>query len=719
MAALFGWWGNQRLRQTVEEELRADLASTLDADVTALQIWMTDQAKLASALADEPGLRALALDALADRSGSRAGEMGEYLRFRLEGLGYEIAQLVSTNFVVVASSRPGRVPAVDSISEANFAKFWELFTFGQPVIVTPFKPRHRIVRRPSAEPGAVEEASSSAAGGTTTSSGDLAGMGDSKRAHRGSLLMQVAAPVRDDDGKIRGALALVINPDQEFTRILSVARAGKSGETYVVDQDGVMLSQSRFDGELKQLGLLQNAPGVSSAATLRLADPGHLLKTSDHAAARATTNAPLMRLVANAIAGGIGTDVQPSRDYRGVPVVGAWRWVPRHGFGVITQLDAEEAFKPLRVLDWLFVMLVLLLVLFAIGMFMFSLFGVLWRRRLSEAELKLKQLGQYTLDEKIGEGAMGVVYRAHHALMRRNTAVKLLTPDRADPATVKRFEREVRVTCQLTHPNTIQVYDYGHTPEGVFYYAMELLQGLNLHQLVTQFGPQPESRVIYILSQVCDALAEAHALGLVHRDVKPGNIFVCDRGGVYDWVKVLDFGLVRGFRAGQGTRPPMGLDARAEGTPLFMPPEAFRDSARSDPRSDIYSLGALGYFLLTAQFVFEGNSDAELYQKHLNETPVAPGQRTINLISAELEETILRCLEKEPNLRPQSANELRQLLQTSPHAGQWSLEARAAWWTRYHARNGRVGERAAGEAKQNDARVKMNLAERVKTSHAN
>ena len=255
----------------------------------------------------------------------------------------------------------------------------------------------------------------------------------------------------------------------------------------------------------------------------------------------------MISLVASAVDGEDTVDVKPSRDYRGVPVVGASSWLPQFGFGVATQIDADEAYRPLHILQLVFVVLILCLLLCATALFVIS--NLTWRRRLSEAELKLKQLGQYTLEEKIGEGGMGVVYRARHALLRRDTAVKLLLPDRADAASVARFEREVRLTCQLTHPNTIQVYDYGHTPDGIFYYAMEFLRGLNLHDLVARFGPQPEGRVIHILTQICDSLAEAHALGLIHRDIKPGNVFLCRRGGVADCVKVLDFGLVREYRA--------------------------------------------------------------------------------------------------------------------------------------------------------------------------
>jgi serine/threonine protein kinase len=325
----------------------------------------------------------------------------------------------------------------------------------------------------------------------------------------------------------------------------------------------------------------------------------------------------------------------------------------------------------------------------------------------------LKRLGQYTLEEKIGEGGMGVVYRARHALMRRDTAVKLLLPDRADPESIERFEREVCLTCQLTHPNTIQVYDYGHTPEGIFYYAMEYLRGLNLHELVARFGPQPEARVVHILTQVCEALAEAHGVGLVHRDIKPANVFLCNRGGVPDSVKVLDFGLVREYRGANREQMRLTGARGMVGTPTFMPPEAIKSAARSDPRSDIYSVGALGYFLLTAANVFDAENVFDLYEKHLKESPIPPSRRGSNPVSAELEEAIMRCLEKEPNLRPQSVIELRALLLTSPRASDWGVEARAAWWAKYQ------NEESSGPGKTDasgvslDATVKIDFASRM------
>lgn len=714
LVALFGWWGNHELRQTIEQQLQSQLTSTLNANVTALEIWTTNQTRLATALASEPEVRDRAIKIL-DRSELGPGatesrtnaldieQLIGYLRPRLDSLGYEIAQLVNTNFNIVVSSRgpPSKV------SEAHTNKFAELFATGEPVIITPFKPEFPIWRArggfgnrgpgggsPTNFPGR-RGPGIPGAPGRPRGPGDFGGPGRpggsgrtnepgtsvfSRNGRRGNTtLMQVAAPIKENR-TVHGALALVINPTNEFSRILSVARTGDSGETYAFDQTGLLISQSRFDNQLKALGLLDTT-NASSALNLRLRDPGGDLTKGYKTENTNSTTESLTRFVTAAIEGDDGVDVAPSRDYRGVPVIGAWRWLPQLGIGVATQIDAGEAFRPLRVLQFIFIALFLLLVFSAVILFVFSYANLAWRRRLGEAELKLKQLGQYTLGEKIGEGGMGVVYRARHALMRRDTAVKLLLPDRADAAAVQRFEREVCLTCQLTHPNTIQVYDYGRTPDGIFYYAMELLAGLNLHDLISRFGPQPEGRVIPILTQVCESLAEAHARGLVHRDIKPSNIFLCDRGGVLDWVKVLDFGLVREYRNRSGAA---GEEQEFAGTPSFMPPEALKNSAASDPRSDLYAVGAIGYFLLTGKSVFDDEDILELQKKQLAAAPAPPSWRTKNKISLELEKTILRCLERDPEKRPQSALELRDLFLASPHAADYTPEARAEWWAEFH-----------------------------------
>ena len=683
LVAVLGWWGNVRVREIIEGQLKAQLTATLDANVTALGIWTTNQTRLATALAEDPTVAALARQIFQAAPPTRRElrpqpELEQFvkdLKPRLSQLGYEIAQLVNTNFMVVANSLRPQLFGNMLVSDAHTNKFAELFASGQPVIITPFKPELLVQRR----------AGRNAAGQPRTN--DVRGFSrpgqpGAGRPRRGDVsLMQVAAPVRDREGGVAGALALIINPDNEFSRILSVSRSGESGETYAFDQTGLLISHSRFDSQLKQLGLLE-ATNASSALNLRLHDPGGDLTKGFPPADNESYARPLTRLVASAVDGEDEVDVVPARDYRGVPVVGASRWLPQFGFGVATQIDADEAYRPLRVLQLVFVVLFLFLLLCATGLFLVS--NLTWRRRLSEAELKVKQLGQYTLEEKIGEGGMGVVYRARHALLRRDTAVKLLLPERADPAAIARFESEVRLTCQLTHPNTIQVYDYGHTPDGIFYYAMEFLRGLNLHELIARFGPQSEGRVVHILAQVCDLLAEAHALGLIHRDIKPANIFLCQRGGLPDCVKVLDFGLVREYRAGPPERfSPAGEDV-IEGTPWFTPPEAITGSGPIDPRSDLYSLGVLGYYLLTGQYIFDAETVAEIHGQHVAAAAIPPSQRTAQPISSEMEQLLLCCLEKDPDLRPQSANELKARLLATPAAADWTIAARIAWWDAFH-----------------------------------
>jgi hypothetical protein len=714
LVAVLGWWGNGRLRGVIEGQLKAQLTGTLNANVTALGIWATNQTRLATALVEEPSVRTLAsqiLQAPPPRRGGRQLTAPSPLleqfvadfKPRLAQLNYETAQLVNTNFKVVANSARAQWPGNVEVSDAHTNKFAELFATGEPVIITPFKPELLVQRRAARFPNGIIRTNDLRQPGRPPPQ-------NAGRTRRGDItLMQVAAPVRDEADVIVGALALIINPDKEFSRILSVARSGDSGETYAFDQTGLLISHSRFDSQLKGLGLLE-ATNTSSALNLRLHDPGvNLTRGLQPTNAEAGTR-PLIQLVTRALDGEEGVDVAPARDYRGVPVVGASCWLPQFGFGVATQIDAVEAYRPLRILQILFAVLVLFLLLCATGMFVLS--NLTWRRRLNAAELKLKQLGQYTLEEKIGAGGMGVVYRARHALMRRDTAVKLL-PGYADPAAIARFEREVCLTCQLTHPNTIQVYDYGQTPDGIFYYAMEYLRGLNLHDLVARYGPQPEGRVIHILSQVCDSLAEAHSVGLIHRDIKPANIFLCHRGGLADYVKVLDFGLVREYHADDAGENTHHSDDVIEGTPWFTPPEAIHGKVKIDPRSDLYSLGALGYYLLTSHYIFDAETVAEIHEKQLNADPVPPSQRTTQAISAEMERLLLWCLAKDPDVRPQSASELRAQLLACPPADSWPVEARMAWWEAYEREPVVSPDERAADTSTPMATVNVDLADRM------
>jgi serine/threonine-protein kinase len=316
-----------------------------------------------------------------------------------------------------------------------------------------------------------------------------------------------------------------------------------------------------------------------------------------------------------------------------------------------------------------------------------------------------RKLGQYTLDEKVGEGGMGIVYRAHHAMLRRPTAIKLLPLEKAGAENLVRFEREVQLTASLSHPNTVAIFDYGRTVQGVFYYAMEFLDGINLDQLVKTDGPQPPARIVRILEQVSGALAEAHGIGLVHRDIKPGNIILCERGGEPDIAKVVDFGLVKRFLPSD-TEATMAATAAQTllGTPLYMAPESIAGTGEVDARSDLYALGAVGYLLLTATPVFQARSAVEVLAHHLHTPPEPPSSRLGRPVPAELEQVLLQCLAKSVDDRPPSARSLRARFASMRTGDSWTEDDATRWWFSYR-RAQRARGPAAGDADASEARL--------------
>jgi serine/threonine-protein kinase len=298
--------------------------------------------------------------------------------------------------------------------------------------------------------------------------------------------------------------------------------------------------------------------------------------------------------------------------------------------------------------------------------------------RLRRQFTKVLLFGPYHLLQQIGAGAMGEVYLAEHRLLKRPCAVKLIRPNNVgNRRTLARFEREVRLTAMLSHPNTVEIYDYGQTPDGAYYYVMEYLPGLSLEKLVAQYGPLPPGRVVYLLRQVCQALREAHGVGLIHRDIKPSNIIAARRGGMDDVAKLLDFGLVRPITA----HPAAGLTAEglAVGTPLFMSPEQVTSARDVDGRSDIYSLGAVAYYLLTGQPPFNRGSGMEVMAAHVYER-VIPPSRIVADIPEDLEQVVMWCLAKSAADRFVDAESLEIALGECACSKDWDQNLAARWW---------------------------------------
>ncbi len=304
---------------------------------------------------------------------------------------------------------------------------------------------------------------------------------------------------------------------------------------------------------------------------------------------------------------------------------------------------------------------------------------------------RARELGSYRLEEPLGKGGMGEVFRATHQMLARPAAVKLIRSEIIGSSTptaarviVERFRREADAAASLRSPHTISLYDFGVAQDGTFFLVMELLDGLDLETLVERFGPLPPERAVHLLRQACDSLAEAHARGLVHRDIKPSNIFTCRMGLDVDFVKVLDFGLVKGI--GDGGREATLLTApdATTGTPAYIAPEVVRGDREPDHRVDIYTLGCVGYWLLTGRLVFQAPNAIQLMYQHANVEPVPPSERSELEIGPALDRVILSCLAKLPEDRPQSAGELSRLLAAAVPDNVWSEERAHRWWDRHH-----------------------------------
>ncbi|MBS0262839.1 MAG: serine/threonine protein kinase, partial [Planctomycetes bacterium] len=297
-----------------------------------------------------------------------------------------------------------------------------------------------------------------------------------------------------------------------------------------------------------------------------------------------------------------------------------------------------------------------------------------------------RQLGQYRLLEKLGEGGMGAVYLAEHHLLKRPCALKLISPDLEDNSiAIARFEREVQSAAMLSHPNTIEIYDYGRADDGTFYYVMEYLPGLSVSDLVRQAGPLSPGRAIYLMRQVCGSLGEAHRMGLVHRDLKPANILVAILGGQCDVAKVLDFGLVKQTDPEAQGGPQLTADFTVSGTPSFMSPEQARGDRDVDGRADLYALGSILYFMLTGKPPFERENPLSLMIAHASE-PVVPPTKLRPDVPADLEAVTLKCLAKSPADRYADARELSQALAACQNARDWDQTQAEQWWLEHAAR---------------------------------
>jgi serine/threonine protein kinase len=665
LLAIIGYTIRVAIERTMRAGLQSQLETLLSVERQMLETWLKIQESNAESLANDQQVRTVANEILAAHQPPIEGDSPP------PG---ETPRAPATRLSLPAQSRLAQELA-PGMSSHQFVSYFladkqqRILASSNVELLNQIVPQHETFLTKTLEGQTTVCPPYSSAGIVKDEQG---------RLRTGVPTMYVCAPIRDANFQVVAALALRIRPENEFTRILQLGRFGQSGETYAIKKDGLMVSSSRFDEDLILLGLLPDREDARSILNILVRDPGGNVAEGYRPQVR-RSELPLTKAAAAAVAGNPGVDLAGYRDYRGVPVVGAWQWLPKYDLGLITEIDHAEAYRPLTILRWAFFSLLGLLAASSLAIFGFSVRVARLQREAQKAAIEAKHLGQYRLEEKIGAGGMGIVYKGQHAMLRRPTAIKMLNVDKVNEASIQRFEREVQITCKLNHPNTVAIYDYGRTPEGVFYYAMEFLDGIDLQMLVDQYGPQPEGRVIRILKAVCGSLYEAHSLGLVHRDIKPANVMLNRRGGEPDVVKVLDFGLVKALDDAKLARQTGGL----AGTPLYMSPEAIQTPELVDARSDLYAVGAIGYFLITGQPVFHAATLVELCQHHVTSVPDSPSQRLGRAISPQLESALLACLEKSRAKRPQTARDLIALLDRAPTASSWTVDEAEAWWGRH------------------------------------
>ncbi|MCO8122140.1 serine/threonine protein kinase [Stieleria sp. TO1_6] len=636
-----GW----KVRQSIRDGIRNSLQTVLAANVTALDLWLSEQRVAAQRIVSDPKIRSALLeileqasetpglpDSIAPNDAHPAGEILAAETQRLQSAGYLGWTLITSLGQIVDSSDNRFDGQQLPLTKSMFARL----AAGHPIVTRPLA-----IKTSPGEPM--------------------------------TAVMCSIVPLQHDVRTI-GAIALMIDPAKQFTDILTVARIGNSGETYAFDDTALLISRSRFEAQLRNVGLLK--PDQSSPLVINVRDPGEDLRDLDRVPGN-PEDWPMTTMADSATRGGDGVDVVGYRNYRGVPVVGAWRWLSEYGFGLATEQEVDEAFVPLQILRNSFIALLASVVIAGA-----SLFALAWITHPRDppqhrVEALNRRLGQYDLQQRIGRGGMGTVYLGAHGLLDRKVAIKVLENTQASERSLARFQREVQLTASLKHPNTIEIYDFGRTDDGTFFYVMEFVDGISLEQLVDYYGRQPAERVIYLLLQICGSIAEAHQSGMVHRDIKPANVLLTSRSGIHDLIKVLDFGLAK-----QTDHDSLQLTRSDSltGTPLFMSPESIRDASAADTLSDIYSIGAVGYTLLTGKPPFDGDTPADVCAQKLHGEPQRPENKIQVPLAGDLQDVLMRCLRLDPEMRPQSVGELAALLSTCSDCPYWTQQDAALWW---------------------------------------
>ncbi|TWU42808.1 serine/threonine protein kinase [Novipirellula artificiosorum] len=490
----------------------------------------------------------------------------------------------------------------------------------------------------------------------------------------GRPAMACIVPIRDDNDEVIAAMLVSgIQLYEQFNEKLRDAALGNGLDAYAVNPEGMMISESGHAATLYHRGNLEMAPD-KIADGLRVTDPGVRL-SADTASKIQRRALPLTESVASATQGESDVRLKPYNNYAGESVVGGWRWSSKWHFAVIVEKGVREAFAPARIVWSSFLLLGSLLTVTA-----FVAASRLARRSLLD-HAAVHPLSRYEIVSELGSGGMGVVYKAKHRQLGRDTALKLLRGDRHNKEDRLRFDREAKLAASLSSPHSVMIYDYGRSEEGEAYCVMEYLHGLTLQEVVARSGSQPIGRVLYVLRQVCEALIEAHGMDLVHRDIKPQNIMLSLDASVGDWAVVFDYGLAKPLSPDNSTY--QTSEVVWAGTPMYMAPERFRSPTVMDPRSDIYSIGCVAYYLLAGRPPFAECDPESLFALIISEQPIGIGIHRGEEVPESIRGLVYACMSKNADDRYSTVKELGKAIDLLRSEYPWGVEEAVAWWKQH------------------------------------
>lgn len=653
---VIGWWTCRRVESTLQHSVRQELNSLADGLALASDQYLRGQVQLVESWSRQPAIR----DAVAEL--------------------VEMARRASDPAVVPDASHSGPDQSGPDQSDQIQAQLRSLSGSDEVTFVV-WNDSFRVIasgRPDAADVGSVVHPSGASdlarvmAGATVLFGPErLTGTANGFLPETDGPVMVIIVPIRDRRGDLIAAMLVGgIGIYDQFRQTFSEIAEDGRWDAYAVGLDATMVTASPHATALALTDQL-NIPAAEIACRLRVADPGPGGEGGMTAPTQRSTF-PLTKSVASVTLGDSGVLTTPYRNYAGQDVVGAWRWIEPWNLGIIVEQQADSAFAVANIV-WLgFVVLAGLLTLTALTV-------AAWLARVATAEhAAVHPLSRYELISELGSGGMGVVYRVRHRHLGRDTALKLLHGDRQTKEDRLRFDREARLAASLRSPHAVTIYDYGHSDDGESFCVMELLQGLTLQEVVARSGPQPVGRVLYILSQICEALSEAHVLNLLHRDIKPQNIMLSCDGAVGDWAVVFDFGLAKPLQPAANVYQTSA--SVWSGTPMYMAPERFRAPSQMDPRSDIYSLGCVAYFLLSGRPPFVESHPESLFAQIISEQPISIGIHRGEEIAPEVHELVFTCMAKAAGDRFGSVAALAQRIDRLRGTYPWTVEQARQWW---------------------------------------